>query len=225
MKYKRYKPVLTVYKPNAQKDNYHALKSKQKAHPLVANLETILNSSYGDTRAKEELAFKGFVHDSTLSTSNVHISYNPKNESMLVTVRGTDVKQNGIHDLITDLHTPFIALGLENAFNQPRYREAMALAASGKHRYNPKETIVAGHSLGGAIAQEVGATVGANRIITYNAAPHRRLAQKDNRNEDHYRSLFDPVSLFNPRTKSLPLTITKTSIHSTSGAREINLQL
>lgn len=160
----------------------------------------ILKSSYGNEQSINNIKNKGYKYDSMLSNNNVKVFHNPQQNKLLVGVAGT----HNLSDALTDVN-----LAVGNLKNTDRYKEARDIYNRAKTKYNPNKTVVAGHSLGGAIAQYV-----ANKNDkVYTLDKGATIGQKTRKNETAYRTSGDVVSLLNAnstRMKTLnnPNTLT-----------------
>ena len=154
---------------------------------MALNLHDVLNNSYA-SRDKQKGAFKnqGYVFDSDLSDINQQVYYNPRDKKLLYSVKGTNPLS--LKDLGTDA---YLAMGKLKDTN--RYKEAEKKLQLAKTRYNPKDVVVAGHSLGGSISQYI---AGKNdKVYTLNKGA--TIGQKTRSNENAFRTKGDAVSLMN----------------------------
>lgn len=154
---------------------------------MALNLHDVLNNSYA-SRDKQKGAFKnqGYVFDSDLSDINQQVYYNPRDKKLLYSVKGTNPLS--LKDLGTDA---YLAMGKLKDTN--RYKEAEKKLQLAKTRYNPKDVVVAGHSLGGSISQYI---AGKNdKVYTLNKGA--TIGQKTRSNENAFRTKGDAVSLLN----------------------------
>ena len=172
---------------------------------MSLNLHDVLNNSYA-SRDKQKGAFKnqGYVFDSDLSDVNEQVYYNPREKKLLYSVKGTN--PFSLKDLGTDA---YLAMGKLKDTN--RYKEAENKLQLAKTRYNPKDVVVAGHSLGGSISQYI---AGKNdKVYTLNKGA--TIGQKTRSNENAFRTKGDYVSLLNAnstRMKTLKNPNIKTKI-------------
>ena len=150
-----------------------------------------LKNSY-DIKDKQKSAFKnqGFVYDSDLSNHNEQVYYNPSQKKLLYTVAGT----HNLRDWGTDA---WLAAGKLKDTN--RYKEAKNILEKAKKRYNPKDTTIAGHSLGGTISQYIAAPT--DKVFTLDKGA--TFGQKTRSNENAYRTAGDVVSLLNANSKRM----------------------
>ena len=172
---------------------------------MSLNLHDVLNNSYA-SRDKQKGAFKnqGYVFYSDLSDVNEQVYYNPREKKLLYSVKGTN--PFSLKDLGTDA---YLAMGKLKDTN--RYKEAENKLQLAKTRYNPKDVVVAGHSLGGSISQYI---AGKNdKVYTLNKGA--TIGQKTRSNENAFRTKGDYVSLLNAnstRMKTLKNPNIKTKI-------------
>jgi hypothetical protein len=141
-----------------------------------------LKSSYNPK--KNNLGKNGYALDSGLSNGNQQVYYNKDKKKLLYTVTGT----HNLKDWATDAYLAFGGLK-----NTNRYKEADKTLKLAKEKYNPLNTTVAGHSLGGSIAQYIGSKN--DKILTLDKGA--TIGQKTRKNENAFRSAGDAVSLLN----------------------------
>jgi hypothetical protein len=142
-----------------------------------------LKSSY-NPKKKNNLGKNGYALDSGLSNGNQQVYYNKDKKKLLYTVTGT----HNLKDWATDAYLAFGGLK-----NTNRYKEADKTLKLAKEKYKPINTTVAGHSLGGSIAQYVGSKN--DKVLTLDKGA--TLFQKTRSNENAFRSAGDAVSLLN----------------------------
>jgi len=158
------------------------------------NLYNALNNSYA-SRDKQKGAFKnqGYVFDSDLSNDNQQVYYNPGQKKLLYSIAGT----HNLRDIGTDA---YLMAGKLKDTN--RYKEAQSTLEKAKKRYNPSETSITAHSLGGSIGQYI---AGKNDKV-YTLDKGATFGQPTRGNETAYRTSGDLVSLLssnNTRMKTL----------------------
>lgn len=154
-------------------------------------LHTILKASYAKGNdQKNMLAKYGYQYDNKLSNQNQQIYYNPAEHKLLNTVAGT----HNLADVGTDI---YLAVGRLKDTN--RYKEADRTLKSAKEKYKPVKTIVAGQSLGGAIA----GYIGSNNDDIYTLNKGATIGQKVKSNEKAYRTQGDIISLANANSKNM----------------------
>jgi hypothetical protein len=56
---------------------------------MSVNLYDTLKSSYGDKKARQQLANAGYKYDSMLSNHNQQVWYNPNDKKLLYNIAGT----------------------------------------------------------------------------------------------------------------------------------------
>jgi len=151
----------------------------------MISLHKALKNSYS-SRNKQKNAFKneGFVYDSDLSNDNEQVYYNPNQKKLLYTVAGT----HNLKDIGTDL---WLLGGHLKDTN--RFKEAQNVLEKAKKRYNPQQTTITGHSLGGSIGQYVANKN--DKVFTLDKGA--TFGQKTRSNEKAYRSSGDLVSALN----------------------------
>ena len=149
-----------------------------------------VQSSYGNKKSKQSIESKGFKFDKSLSNGNQQVYYNPTNKQMLFNVAGT----HNLSDWGTDM---YLALGKLKDTN--RYKEAKNTLAKAKQKYNPTNTAVTGHSLGGTISQYVANKN--DKVFTLDKGA--TIGQKIRKNENAFRTSGDAVSLLNSNSKRM----------------------
>ena len=170
-------------------------------------LYNVLKSSYeSPLQAKEDLMKYGYKFDHRLSNKDNYIFYNPKTKKLLHTVAGTKNKA----DILID-----IGLALGRLKHTQRYKDSHRILREAKKHYQPENTILAAHSLGGSIIGYIGDRK--DKVITYNKGA--TIGQKMRPNEIHYRQKNDIVSLFNA---SHPQTVEINKPEKKSGLRGSN---
>jgi hypothetical protein len=149
------------------------------------NLHDVLKNSYS-SKAKQSTAFKssGYNYDADLSNDNQQVYYNPTNKKLLFSVAGT----HNLSDWGTDA---YLAMGHLKDTN--RYKSAKSTLDKAKAKYNPENTTIAGHSLGGSVSQYIAG--GNDKVYTLDKGA--TIGQKTRSNENAYRTSGDIVSLFN----------------------------
>ena len=150
------------------------------------NLYNALKNSYSD-RNKQKSAFvkEGYVYDSDLSDNEKQVYFNPKDKKLLYTVKGTN--PFNLRDIGTDIYLAFGHLKDTN-----RYKEAQSTFNKAKLKYKPKESVLAGHSLGGMVQYIAGKN---DKVYTLDKGA--TIGQKTRSNENAFRTEGDLVSIFN----------------------------
>ncbi len=154
------------------------------------DLYQFLKSTYGDKKALDKVKQAGYNYDSMLSNSNVKVFHRPSDNKLLVGVAGT----HNFSDVLTD-----IGLAFGQLKGTTRYKEAKDILKEAKQKYNPSETIVGGHSLGGAISQYIASK--RDKAITLDKGA--TIGQKTRSNERAYRTEGDAVSLLAAGAKNM----------------------
>jgi hypothetical protein len=154
----------------------------------MPNLYDALKSSYGNDLAIRQLQKDGYDLDRSLSNHNQKIYYNKKQNKLLDVVAGT----HNLKDVGTDV---WLALG--GLKKTTRYNEAKSTLEKARKKYNPKDVVVSGHSLGGAIAQYISSKN--DKVFTLNSGT--TIGQKSRPNAINYRTKGDVVSLLGANQK------------------------
>jgi len=155
------------------------------------SVRDLIQSGYAG-KPNEALKSAGLIIDPHLSNDNQQVYYRPADQQLFINISGT----HNLSDVGTDA---YLAFG--NLKGTKRYKQARRVVRDAKIKYGVNYANISGHSLGGAIAQYVGAKN--DKIITYNKGA--TIGQKTRHNESAYRTLLDPVSLFARSTKSVGL--------------------
>jgi hypothetical protein len=150
-------------------------------------LHDVLQASYHDEKGKRELAKNGYKYDSMLSSKNQQVWVNPKSHKLLFTVAGTDIFSP--RDLGTDLYLAFGGLK-----NTNRYKEAEDTLKLAKQKYHNYKTVVAGHSLGSTIGQQIASKGNGDKFYGLDGGYTIGQNVSDNKNFHHYRVDGDWVS-------------------------------
>jgi len=157
------------------------------------NLYDTLNSSYGIKKADSNLEKKGYIKDSKLSNHNEQVWYNPRGKDLLVNVAGS----HNIFDAGTDVALAFGGLKSTN-----RYKEADKILKEAKSKYQPKNTLLTGHSLGhsliNGIASKSDRTAGLSGGYTIG-----QKTRSNGGNHEQYRTSGDVVSLLGSGAKHM----------------------
>lgn len=127
--------------------------------PPPASVYTALKASYRDKGAAQRLTQSGFLQDTGMSDHRQQVWYNPNEKKLLMTVAGTHTR----HDVLTDFQ-----LAVGGLKHTKRYKSAKQTLESARAKYSPASVTVAGHSLGGSIAQAV-ANRKTDRVLAYNS--------------------------------------------------------
>jgi hypothetical protein len=109
-----------------------------------------------------------------------------------MSVKGTN--PFSLKDIGTDI---YLAAG--HLKDTDRYKESKNILEKAKKRYNPKESTLASHSLGGTISQYIAGKD--DKVYTLDKGS--TLFQKSRPNEKAYRSSGDVVSLLNANSKNM----------------------
>ena len=153
------------------------------------NLYDVLKQSYA---WNPDLSKYGFSIDKTLSNSNFQTYFNDSDKQLLFVIKGTNILNP--FDIMTDV---YLAAGkLKDTY---RLQEAARYLQSAKRKYTPNQTVVAGHSLGGAIAQYIAS--GSDKVLTLDKGA--TLNQPTRQNETAYRTEGDIVSMLATGTTTL----------------------
>jgi hypothetical protein len=158
----------------------------------MINLATALKSTY-KTKKESEKTFNdyGYAFDKQLSNQSDRVYFNPYDNKLLITYRGTT---NLINDIPADLSI------LTGKFDAKRFTDAQKQYEAIKQKYYKTDDItLAGHSLGGTIASQVGHTDPNSKVVTYNMGSGSLFdsLKTKPKNETNYREKGDLISILN----------------------------
>lgn len=151
--------------------------------PITKNLSLhdSLKASYQSPQKQNDALSKyGYKRDKGLSNDNQQVWFNPEKKKMLFTIAGT----HNLKDWGTDA---YLAVGKLKDTN--RYKEADSTLKRAQEKYSGSKTTIAGHSLGGTIAQYLHNR--ADKTLSLDAG--YTIGQKTR--GEHYRAAGDVVSL------------------------------
>ena len=168
--------VHSLFSKNGEKKTKHLLaKGDVRAYDAMKN-------SYASQSDQAKFgADQGYIYDDALSNDNQQVYYNPQSGKMLYSVTGT----HNVSDIGTDFK--LMTGGLKQT---KRYKEAEDTFNLAKQKYNPKESVAYGTSLGAAISSNLDA----DRIVTLNKA--NAIGAKTGKREVAIRTHGDIVSVF-----------------------------
>lgn len=155
------------------------------------NLFDALKNSYKNK--SDAFNKQGYQYDKELSSHNQQVYFNPNNKKMLVSVAGT----HNLRDWGTDAMLAFGKLK-----DTKRYNEAKNVLSMARQKYNPSSTSVAGHSLGGSIAQGIASKD--DKVYALDSG--YTIGQKTRShggNFQHFRTAGDAVSLLSEGAKNM----------------------
>jgi hypothetical protein len=157
---------------------------------MSLKLYNILTNGY----AHKNKNLGDYEYDKKLSNRNEQVYYNKNTNKMLFNVNGTNPFSP--RDIMTDVYLAFGGLKLTN-----RYKEAEQTLKNARNKYNPQETTLTGHSLGGSITSYLGSKGANDKIITLDKGA--TIGQKTRNIEKAYRTEADVVSLLNANSKHM----------------------
>jgi hypothetical protein len=173
-----------------------------------------------ENQQANEMAKYGYVIDKKLSNDNQQVYYNPTTGKLLYNVTGSHSLQDWVNsDLKLALGVkknegkPLIERGIEsvlpnswkkgfdrsyeNVFggfkDTTRYKQADDTLKQAKAKYNPAETAITGHSLGGRIIQDIAKS--GDKVYALDAGQTIGQKVKGGPDRNIYRSAGDVVSL------------------------------
>ena len=168
--------VHSLFSKNGEKKTKHLLaKGDVRAYDAMKN-------SYASQSDQAKFgADQGYIYDDALSNDNQQVYYNPQSGKMLYSVTGT----HNVSDIGTDFK--LMTGGLKQT---KRYKEAEDTFNLAKQKYQPKESVAYGSSLGAAISSNLDA----DKIVTLNKA--NAIGAKTGKREVAIRTHGDIVSVF-----------------------------
>jgi hypothetical protein len=148
---------------------------------MLSLYDTLSNSYKPIKEQKQFYKQHGYYLDKKLSNDNHQVMYNPTERKLLYTVAGT-------HNLKDWLVNSTIGIGQFK--NTQRFQQSDKAFKEAKRKYNPLESVVAGHSQGGMTA---GYIAGKNdKVLTLDRAHF--IGNTIRPNETAYRVEGDIVS-------------------------------
>lgn len=162
--------------------------------PKSLTLYTALKAGYlrDENKASKMLKKYGYVLDKSLTNREHLTAYNPFEKKLLFVPVGT--QPSSMKDIITDVH-----LAVGNLKNTSRYKSDKQAFNAALNKYDEKEAILAGHSLGGTIASGIGR--GQDAIYTLNKGA--TIGAQTRKNEEAFRVEGDVVSLLGSGIKTI----------------------
>jgi hypothetical protein len=133
-------------------------------------------------KQEKKMGRRGYVRDNELSSGNHQAYYNKNTKKLLFNVTGT----HNFSDVITDGYLAFGGLK-----NTSRYKTADTALKKAKEKYNPINTSVVGHSLGGSIAGLISSKN--DKVTTLDGG--YTIGQKTRSNNKAFRTDGDAVSI------------------------------
>jgi hypothetical protein len=149
-------------------------------------LHSSLSASYGHKEGINNLERHGWIRDSDLSNDEYSTFWNEKKRKMLFTVAGT----HKLADWGTDVNLAF-----GNLKGTDRYKRAHSAIRAAKDKYQPRRTVVTGHSLGSSIGQYISSK--GDKVVTLDGGYTIGQSTKGT----HYRTEGDLVSLLGSGAK------------------------
>lgn len=184
-----------------------------------------------ENKQGKEMDRFGYKIDKGLSNENQQVYYNPETKKLLYNVTGShslqdwvnsDLKlalgvnknagkpiiERGIESLLPKSWKKGFDRGYENIFggfkDTDRYKQADETLKKAKAKYQPSETSITGHSLGGRIVQDISKK--GDKVYALDAGQTIGQKVKGGDNRKIYRTAGDVVSLasaWNPHVQTL----------------------
>ena len=150
------------------------------------NLHDVLKNGYSKHKKTN---LNGFKLDKNLSNGNNQVYFNEPNGKLVYNVNGT----RNLRDWGTDIIAGFGGIKSTN-----RYKQADKTLKEAKKKYKTENSIISGHSLGGAIGSLISSKN--DKVYTLNKYG---LGNKMKSNEEGLRTSGDVVSLLNMNSKHM----------------------
>lgn len=158
---------------------------------MSVDLYDALNQTYLDKNGRSK-HMGSYVYDNSLSNDEDMVYHDPINNKLLIGYRGT----SNLDDLTTDKH-----LAIGQIRSTDRYKRSSDTHRRAKEKYNPKNTTLVGHSLGGSLSSAIGDDN--DEIVSYNKGSGLLgNSTKTKNNERSYRMQNDYVSLLDSKGKT-----------------------
>jgi putative lipase involved disintegration of autophagic bodies len=162
---------------------------------MSVNLYDVLKSGYGDKKYQKKLHDLGYKKDSLISNRNNHIYVNEAEKKIIHNVKGTN--PFSFDDVKTD-----VLLALGKLKDTDRYNDSKRVLILAKDKYQGFDTSIAGHSLGGRVAQLIGSKN--DKVVSYNAGYTAfQPTRTKGGNHLHYRTEGDLVSALSGNSKNI----------------------
>ena len=146
--YSRYVPTQKTLTPQGLLSQSNLEKKQPRSPYPNLPLETGLNASY---TPNADLSKYGYQTDAGLSTKETKVFYNPYENKVLYSVKGTNPLS--ARDIGTDMYLAF--LGNAGLRQTNRYKEAKSVLEKVRQKYKGSKKVVIGHSLGSKIASNI----------------------------------------------------------------------
>jgi len=146
-----------------------------------------------ERRQKKRLKSFGYRLDNELTTNEYLTAYNPQKNKVIFISNGTNPTN------ARDLYTDVFGIGLGRLSSTDRYKEAERAYEKAKQKYKDVPVTLVGHSLSGAIVNDI--VKPSDRAIIYNSANSPFTKKKEN--VYSYRTAGDPFSAFDLQARTL----------------------
>lgn len=146
--------------------------------------KSILENSY-KSKKKRATNIDGYDYDHELSNDTSQVYHHKEHGKAVVAHTGSKSMKDWL------VNDPALAFGLQKYTH--RYKDAERVQKKAEKKYGAENTVTVGHSLGGALASDVGKK--SSHTVTYNkgfSVPN--LFHKANRKETNIRAKGDAVS-------------------------------
>lgn len=160
---------------------------RQQQEEDLKRVKLALKQSYSASD-KQRPELMGWIRDDSLSGNRSQVYVHPDKTKVLVTHTGSKTASDWLKT------NPFLAIGKVDKTKRGKHALGVTKAAVKKYGMDAHIT-VAGHSLGGGLAQESGKIKGVDEVITVNKGGSVLGNKKRLAIQTDYRNVADPVSL------------------------------
>lgn len=166
--------------------------------PKKLKLYKALKLSYEPNERRRAKVLKrfGYKYDYDLSSPEHVVAYNPFSKDLLYVPRGTELQSRSHAYENPDIQTDLL-LGVGGLKQTKRWESENNALLKAKKKYDENRTVLAGHSLSGAIVNELPRDA-KDTVITYNSPIIKSSGGS------HYRTSGDVFSAFNTDITTLP---------------------
>lgn len=160
---------------------------RQQQEQDLARIKLALKQSYSASD-KQNPALMGWIRDASLSGNRSQVYASPDKKDVLVVHTGSKTASDWLKT------NPLLAVGAVG--KSKRGKHALGITKDAVKKYGMDAHItVAGHSLGGGLAQESGRIKGVDEVVTVNKGGSLLGNRPRLSIQTDYRNVADPVSL------------------------------
>jgi hypothetical protein len=163
---------------------------------MTTNLYDVFKTGYSNDKKKQKKFAQdhGYEYDGELSNSKHSVYVKKKQDGkneLLYNINGT--QNNSLSNIARDWSTN---AGILFGIKTNREKQERRGLEKAKKKHNADSATITGHSQGGFHASQIASPY--DRVITYNKPTHGETIK---RNETHYKTVLDPVSILTTGTK------------------------